>query len=72
MRREGSVFQGLGAVYVKELADNIASVRMLVLELLVVLTALSTISGKTPPRIPSCFCAFSRWRAIPCRLLSRC
>ena len=45
MRREGSVFQGLGAVYVKELADNIASVRMLVLELLVVLTALAALYG---------------------------
>src|SRR6201993_5369994 len=37
MRREGSAFQGLGTVFVKELSDNISSVRMLVLELLVVL-----------------------------------
>src|SRR5690242_15537782 len=45
MRREGSAFQGLGTVFVKELADNISSVRMLVLELLVVLTALAALYG---------------------------
>ena len=28
MRREGSPFQGLGAVAVKELADNLSSARM--------------------------------------------
>jgi len=43
MRREGSAFQGLCTVFVKELADNISSVRMLVLELLVVLTALAAL-----------------------------
>src|SRR5579859_2015541 len=45
MRREGSAFQGLGTVFVKELSDNISSVRMLVLELLVVLTALAALYG---------------------------
>jgi ABC-2 type transport system permease protein len=39
MRREGSAFQGAGTVFVKELADHISSFRMLMLELLVVLTA---------------------------------
>jgi ABC-2 type transport system permease protein len=43
MRREGSAFQGVGAVFVKELSDNISSVRMLMLELLVVLTALAAL-----------------------------
>jgi len=41
MRREGSPFQGVGAVAVKELADNLSSARMFVLELLIVLTALT-------------------------------
>lgn len=45
MRREGSPFQGVGAVFVKELSDNISSVRMLVLELLIVLTALAALYG---------------------------
>jgi ABC-2 type transport system permease protein len=45
MQREGSAFQGLGTVFVKELSDNISSVRMLVLELLVVLTALAALYG---------------------------
>ena len=45
MRREGSPFQGLGTVFVKELTDNISSVRMLVLELLIVLTALAALYG---------------------------
>ncbi|MGB6955711.1 MAG: ABC transporter permease subunit [Bradyrhizobium sp.] len=45
MRREGSPFQGLGTVFAKELTDNISSVRMLVLELLIVLTALAALYG---------------------------
>src|ERR1700743_424226 len=45
MRREGSPFQGLGTVAVKELADNLSSARMLVLELLIVLTALAALYG---------------------------
>ena len=45
MRREGSPFQGLGAVFAKELTDNVSSVRMLVLELLIVLTALAALYG---------------------------
>jgi ABC-2 type transport system permease protein len=45
MRREGSPFQGLGVVFVKELSDNISSVRMLVLELLILLTALAALYG---------------------------
>ncbi|MBR0799323.1 ABC transporter permease [Bradyrhizobium jicamae] len=43
MRREGSAFQGAGAVFIKELSDNISSVRMLMLELLIVLTALAAL-----------------------------
>jgi ABC-2 type transport system permease protein len=43
MRREGSPFQGVGTVFVKELTDNISSVRMLMLELLIVLTALAAL-----------------------------
>ncbi|OKO67964.1 ABC transporter permease subunit [Bradyrhizobium sp. NAS96.2] len=43
MRREGSAFQGVGAVFVKELSDNISSVRMLMLELLIVVTAMAAL-----------------------------
>jgi len=39
MRREGSPWQGLGPVMLKELADHFSSARMRVLELLIVLTA---------------------------------
>src|SRR5581483_4793090 len=45
MRREGSPFQGLGTVTVKEMSDHLSSARMLVLELLVVLTALAALYG---------------------------
>jgi ABC-2 type transport system permease protein len=45
MRREGSAFSGIGTVFVKELADNLSSARMLVLELLIVLTALAALYG---------------------------
>ena len=45
MRREGSPFQGVGTVAVKELADNLSSARVFVLELLVVLTALAALYG---------------------------
>src|SRR5579862_5201010 len=45
MRREGSPFQGLGAVFAKELTDNLSSARMFVLELLIVLTALAALYG---------------------------
>jgi ABC-2 type transport system permease protein len=43
MRREGSAFQGLGAVFLKELSDHLTSARMRVLEWLVVLTALAAL-----------------------------
>ena len=43
MRREGSPFQGLSTVFVKELADHISSIRMLMLEFLVVFTALAAL-----------------------------
>jgi ABC-2 type transport system permease protein len=39
MPREGSPWQGLGPVMLKELADHLSSARMRVLELLIVLTA---------------------------------
>ena len=35
MRREGSPWQGLGPVFVKELTDHVSSVRMIVLEILI-------------------------------------
>ena len=43
MRREGSPFQGLSTVFVKELADHISSIRMLMLEFLVVVTAMAAL-----------------------------
>jgi len=47
MRREGSPWQGLGVVFLKELSDHLTSVRMRVLEWLVVLTALATLYAAT-------------------------
>ena len=43
MRREGSPWQGLGVVVLKELSDHLTSVRMRVLEWLVVLVALAAV-----------------------------
>jgi ABC-2 type transport system permease protein len=43
MRREGSAFQGVGVVVLKELSDHLTSVRLFVLELLVVLIAFVTV-----------------------------
>jgi ABC-2 type transport system permease protein len=43
MRREGSPWRGLGVVFLKELSDHLTSIRMLVLEWLVVLTALAVV-----------------------------
>ena len=40
MRREGSPWQGLGTVFVKELADHVTSIRMRVLEILIVIIAI--------------------------------
>ena len=45
MRREGSPWQGLGVVTLKELSDHFASARMRVLEWLVVLIALAAVYG---------------------------
>jgi len=45
MRREGSPWRGLGVVFLKELSDHLTSARMLVLEWLVVLTALAAVYG---------------------------
>lgn len=45
MRREGSAFQGLGIVVLKELSDHFGSARMRVLEWLVILTALAAVYG---------------------------
>jgi ABC-2 type transport system permease protein len=39
MRREGSPWQGLGVVFLKELSDHLSSARMIVMMLLVVLVA---------------------------------
>ncbi|MFZ5882444.1 MAG: ABC transporter permease [Chloroflexota bacterium] len=41
--REGSPWTGLGAVLTKEMADHLTGVRMLILEMLVLLTAVGTI-----------------------------
>jgi ABC-2 type transport system permease protein len=43
MRREGSGFEGLGVVTLKELSDHLVSARMRVLEWLVVLVALAAV-----------------------------
>jgi ABC-2 type transport system permease protein len=43
MRREGSPWHGLGVVLLKELSDHLTSVRMRVLEWLVVLTAVAAV-----------------------------
>jgi ABC-2 type transport system permease protein len=45
MQREGSPWQGLGTVVLKELSDHLSSVRMRMLEWLVVLTALAALYG---------------------------
>jgi ABC-2 type transport system permease protein len=45
MQREGSSFQGLGVVMLKELSDHLTSTRMRVLEWLVVLVALAALYG---------------------------
>ena len=45
MRREGSPWRGLGAVYLKELSDHLTGARMIVLEWLVVLTAIAAVYG---------------------------
>src|SRR6204780_795903 len=45
MRREGSAFQGLGVVMLKELSDHLTSVRMRVLAWLGVLGALAALYG---------------------------
>jgi ABC-2 type transport system permease protein len=45
MQREGSAFSGLGVVMLKELSDHLTSVRMRVLEWLVVLIALAALYG---------------------------
>jgi ABC-2 type transport system permease protein len=43
MQREGSAFQGLGVVTLKELADHLTSIRFIVLELIVIVIALGTV-----------------------------
>ena len=43
MRREGSPWHGMGVVFLKELSDHLTSMRMRVLEWLVVLTGIAAI-----------------------------
>jgi len=43
MRREGSPWRGVGAVFLKELSDHLTGARMFVLEWLVVLTAVASV-----------------------------
>lgn len=45
MRRKGSVWQGLGIVVLKELSDHLTSIRMRVLEGLIVLVAAAAVYG---------------------------
>jgi ABC-2 type transport system permease protein len=45
MQREGSAWQGLGVVLLKELSDHMTSIRMRVLEWLVVLIAVAAVYG---------------------------
>jgi ABC-2 type transport system permease protein len=45
MRREGSPWRGVGAVFLKELSDHLTGARMFVLEWLVVLTAIAAVYG---------------------------
>jgi ABC-2 type transport system permease protein len=45
MRREGSPWQGLGTVVLKELADHTSSVRMFVLQLIVMLLGFTVLYG---------------------------
>jgi ABC-2 type transport system permease protein len=47
VKREGSPWTGLWAVVLKELADHLSSVRMLLLEILMLLTALGTVYAAT-------------------------
>jgi ABC-2 type transport system permease protein len=43
MRREGSAFQGLGVVTLKELSDHLTGIRLIVMEWLVVLMAIGVV-----------------------------
>lgn len=43
MQREGSAFQGLGVVTLKELSDHVTSMRFFILELLVIIIAVVTV-----------------------------
>ncbi len=43
MRREGSAFNGLGVVMLKELADHLTSIRFIILELIVMVIAVGTV-----------------------------
>jgi ABC-2 type transport system permease protein len=43
MRREGSALSGAGVVFMKELSDHLSSIRMLVLELLMVVTGFAAV-----------------------------
>jgi ABC-2 type transport system permease protein len=45
MRREGSPWRGVGAVFLKELSDHLTGARMLVLECLVALVAIVAVYG---------------------------
>ena len=45
MRREGSPWQGVGAVILKDLADQLTSARMRVIEWLIVLSAMAALYG---------------------------
>ena len=43
MRREGSPWTGIGTVFQREIADNLLSVRMRLLEVLVILTGTAAV-----------------------------
>ncbi len=48
--REGSPWTGLQAVIAKEMADHLTSVRMRILEILILLTAAGTVEQEAPRR----------------------
>lgn len=43
MRRKGSAFTGLGALFLKELADHLTGLRMMLLQLLIALAAIASV-----------------------------
>jgi len=74
--REGSPWIGLWAVVTKEMADSLTSIRMFILEMLIVLTAAGTVYAArkacaiTPVKTVSSSSSFSPPATIPFPRLS--